>query len=59
VIFPREPLVRVRSSLIECQILEGLILNRINFQSLIATKTARVCHAARGGKVMEFGLRRA
>jgi len=59
VIFPREPLLRIRGSLIECQILEGLILNRINFQCLIATKTARVCHAARGGAVMEFGLRRA
>ena len=59
VIFPREPLVRVRGSLVECQIIEGLLLNRINFQSLIATKTARVCHAARSGAVMEFGLRRA
>lgn len=59
VIFPREPLLRVRGGLVECQIIEGLILNRINFQSLVATKTARVCHAAKGGKVMEFGLRRA
>ena len=59
VIFPREPLVRVRGGLIECQIIEGLLLNRINFQSLVATKAARVCHAARDGKVMEFGLRRA
>lgn len=59
VIFPKEPLVRVRGGLIECQIIEGLLLNRINFQSLIATKAARICYAARGGKVMEFGLRRA
>lgn len=59
VVFPREPLVRVRGGLVECQIVEGLLLNRINFQSLVATKTARICHAAKGGKVMEFGLRRA
>lgn len=58
-VFPREPLVRIRGGLVECQIVEGLVLNRINFQSLIATKAARVCHAARGGRVMEFGLRRA
>ncbi|GMO46475.1 MAG: nicotinate phosphoribosyltransferase [Termitinemataceae bacterium] len=59
VIFPQEPLIRVSGNLIECQILEGLILNTINFQSLIATKTARVKLAAGNGGVMEFGLRRA
>ncbi|HSV56368.1 MAG TPA: nicotinate phosphoribosyltransferase, partial [Magnetospirillaceae bacterium] len=59
VVFPREPLLRVRGGLIECQIVEGLVLNRINFQSLVASKTARIRHAARGGSIMEFGLRRA
>jgi nicotinate phosphoribosyltransferase len=59
VVFPQEPLIRVDSGLIECQILEGLILNTANFQSLIATKTARVWLASGKGSIMEFGLRRA
>jgi len=59
VIFPNEPLIRVEGGLIECQIIEGILLNIINFQSLIATKTARVWLASRMGSVMEFGLRRA
>jgi len=59
VVFPTEPLVRVDGGLIECQILEGMILNIINFQSLVATKTARVCLAAGKAYIMEFGLRRA
>ncbi|MDR1390650.1 MAG: nicotinate phosphoribosyltransferase [Treponema sp.] len=59
VVFPQEPLIRVDSNLVECQIIEGLILNTINFQSLIATKTARVSLASRSGALMEFGLRRA
>ncbi|GMO37464.1 MAG: nicotinate phosphoribosyltransferase [Termitinemataceae bacterium] len=59
VVFPHEPLLRIDSTLIECQILEGLVLNTINFQSLIATKTARVKLAAGEGGIMEFGLRRA
>ncbi|MDR1930305.1 MAG: nicotinate phosphoribosyltransferase, partial [Treponema sp.] len=58
-IFPQEPVVRVQSTLIECQIIEALILNIINFQSLIATKTARVRLASGMGSIMEFGLRRA
>lgn len=58
VIFPQEPLVRVEAPLIECQILEGVILNTINFQSLIATKTARI-HNVTDKPIMEFGLRRA
>jgi nicotinate phosphoribosyltransferase len=59
IIFPQEPLIRVDANLIESQIVEGLILNTINFQSLIATKTARVWLASGKGSIMEFGLRRA
>lgn len=59
VIFPGETLFRVHAPLIEAQILEGLILNTLNFQSLIATKTCRVVEASKNGAIMEFGLRRA
>lgn len=59
VVFPHEPLVRVQGSILQCQILETALLNVINFQTLIATKAARVCLAARGEPVLEFGLRRA
>jgi nicotinate phosphoribosyltransferase len=59
VIFPNEPLIRIEGKLLECQIIEGMLLNIINFQSLIATKTARVHLASGNGSVMEFGLRRA
>ena len=59
VIFPREPLVKVVAPIMEAQLVETAILNIINHQSLIATKAARVCYAARGDGIMEFGLRRA
>ena len=59
IVFPNEPLVRVSGGLIECQIIEGMLLNTINFQSLIATKTARVWLASGKSSVIEFGLRRA
>jgi len=59
VVFPNEPLVRVEGSLIECQIIEGMLLNIVNFQSLIATKTCRIWLASGKGNIMEFGLRRA
>ena len=59
VIFPQEPIVRIHANLIEAQIIEGLLLNHINFQSLIATKTARVWIASKKAPIMEFGLRRA
>ena len=58
-IFPREPLVKVIAPIMEGQLMETAILNIINHQSLIATKAARICYAARGDAVMEFGLRRA
>ena len=59
VIFPREPLVKVIAPIMEAQLVETAILNIINHQSLIATKTARVVYAAKGDGIMEFGLRRA
>ncbi len=59
VVFPREMLVKVVAPIMEAQLLETTILNIVNHQSLIATKASRVCHAARGDVVMEFGLRRA
>ena len=59
VIFPGEPILRVTAPITEAQFIETAILNIINHQSLIATKASRVCHAAAGDKVLEFGLRRA
>ena len=59
VIFPREPLVKVVAPIMEAQLVETAILNIINHQSLIATKAARICFAAQGDGIMEFGLRRA
>ena len=59
VVFPREPIVKVIAPIMEAQLVGTAILNIINHQSLIATKAARVCYAARGDGVMEFGLRRA
>ena len=58
-VFAGEPILRVRGSLIEAQLLETTLLNLINFQTLVATKAARVCAAAQGEPVLEFGLRRA
>jgi nicotinate phosphoribosyltransferase len=59
IVFPQEPIVRVQGPILHCQIVETALLNIINFQTLIATKAARVCQAARGEPVVEFGLRRA
>ena len=59
VVFPQEPLVRVRGPILQAQILETALLNIVNFETLIATKAARVCLAAGGDTVIDFGLRRA
>ena len=59
VVFPQAPVLRVRGPLAQAQLLETPLLNVLSFQSLIATKAARVCQAAEGDSVLEFGLRRA
>jgi nicotinate phosphoribosyltransferase len=59
VVFPGEPLLTVEGTLAEVQFVETVLLNIINFQTLVATKAARLTLAARGGEVIEFGLRRA
>jgi nicotinate phosphoribosyltransferase len=58
-VFPNEPLIRVCGPIAECQLLETALLNIFNFQSLTATKAARVCMAAKDDPIIEFGLRRA
>ena len=59
VLFPGEPLLRVQGPLLQAQLLETVLLNTVSFQSLIATKAARICLAAGDSPVLEFGLRRA
>ena len=59
VIFPSEPIIKVIAPVMQAQLVETAILNIINHQSLIATKAARVCHAAGDKPVFEFGARRA
>ena len=59
VMFPHEPLLRVRGPIVQAQLLETALLNLVNFPTLIATKSARICQAAQGEAVLEFGLRRA
>ncbi|MEO1514242.1 MAG: nicotinate phosphoribosyltransferase [Bacteroidota bacterium] len=59
VVFPSEPLLRVKGPLLQAQLVETALLNLVNFSTLIATKAARVCEAAAGDTVLDFGLRRA
>lgn len=58
-VFPNEPFLRVKGPLWQAQILESPLLNLLNFQTLIATKAARICMAALPDPVIEFGMRRA
>ena len=60
IVFPNEPIIRVEGNLLETQLIETLLLNILNFQSLIATKAARIKYAAgENSTVLDFGLRRA
>ncbi len=59
IVFPQEPLIKVIAPIMQAQLVETAILNILNHQSLIATKASRVCYAAGGDGIMEFGLRRA
>ena len=57
-VFENEPIIRVTGPLLQAQLIETALLNIINYQTLVATKAARICQAANGAPVMEFGLRR-
>ncbi len=59
VVFPGEPILTVKAPIIQAQLIETALLNIINHQTLIASKSAKVCYAAKGDSVLEFGLRRA
>lgn len=59
IVFPHEPLVRVKAPIMQAQLIETALLNLVNHQTLIATKASRVVYAAQGDSVLEFGLRRA
>ncbi len=59
IVFPNEPIVRVEGNIIAAQIVETVLLNILNFESLIATKASRIKHAAGDKPVTDFGLRRA
>lgn len=59
VVFPGEPILTVKAPVMQAQLIETALLNIINFQTLIASKSAKICYEAKGNSVMEFGLRRA
>ena len=59
VVFPGEPILTIKAPVMQAQLVETAILNIMNFQTLIATKSAKICYSAKGDTVMEFGLRRA
>lgn len=59
VVFPVEPVLRVEGNIIECQLIETLLLNYLNFESLIATKASRIRRMAGNRMISDFGLRRA
>lgn len=59
IMFPNEPIIRVKAKAMQAQFIETTILCIVNFQTLIATKASRICYSAMGDAVMEFGLRRA
>lgn len=59
VVFPNTPMIRVQGPIIACQLLETPLLSIVNFDTLVTTKAARVCNAAKNSPVFEFGLRRA
>ncbi len=59
VIFANEPLIRIEGTLLECQLLETYLLTTLNIQTLVATKASRICRAAQGRAVVDFGARRA
>lgn len=58
-VFPHEPIVQIEGTIIEAQLIESALLNLMNYQTLLATKASRICLAAEGENVLEFGLRRA
>jgi nicotinate phosphoribosyltransferase len=58
-VFGEEPILQVTAPAAEAQIVETYLLSVINFETLVASKAARVVHAARGRSVLEFGTRRA
>ncbi len=59
VVFPGEPILTVKAPIMQAQLIETALLNMINFQTLIASKSAKINYAAKGDAILEFGLRRA